>query len=113
MTEASNSALEKRIKKHVIGKPHRFMAVAPLGFEETLVKELKYIGVECFAENSGCGRAAPSCHSEAVAPSCHSEAAAPSCHSEERSDEESRKEENDYETKNTNACNFIVHHGVR
>ncbi|MCQ2098205.1 MAG: RNA methyltransferase [Fibrobacter sp.] len=59
-----SSAFEKRIKKHVIGKPHRFMAVAPLGFEETLVKELKYIGVECFAENSGCGRAAPSCHSE-------------------------------------------------
>lgn len=41
------SALEKRIKKHVIGKPHRFMAVAPLGFEETLMKELEYIGVEC------------------------------------------------------------------
>ncbi len=75
-----NSAFEKRIKKHVIGKPHRFMAVAPLGFEETLVEELKYIGVESFAENSGCGRPAPSCHSEA---------ATPSCHSEERSDEES------------------------
>lgn len=44
------SALEKRIKKHVIGKPHRFMAVAPLGFEETLANELKYIGVECAEE---------------------------------------------------------------
>lgn len=44
------SALEKRIKKHVIGKPHRFMAVAPLGFEETLADELKYIGVECAEE---------------------------------------------------------------
>ncbi len=38
------------------------MAVAPLGFEETLMKELEYIGVECTAS---------------------------SCHSEERSDEES------------------------
>ena len=44
------SALEKRIKKHVIGKPHRFVAVAPLGFEETLADELKYIGVECAEE---------------------------------------------------------------
>ncbi|PWJ60798.1 MULTISPECIES: class I SAM-dependent RNA methyltransferase [unclassified Fibrobacter] len=49
MADASNSALEKRIKKHVIGKPHRFMAVAPLGFEDTLAEELKYIGVECAA----------------------------------------------------------------
>ncbi|MCQ2124993.1 MAG: RNA methyltransferase [Fibrobacter sp.] len=45
-----NSALEKRIKKHVIGKPHRFIAVAPLGFEETLAEELKYIGVERVAD---------------------------------------------------------------
>ena len=44
------SALEKRVKKHVIGKPHRFVAVAPLGFEETLADELKYIGVECAEE---------------------------------------------------------------
>ena len=48
-----NSAFEKRIKKHVIGKPHRFMAVAPLGFEETLVEELRFIGVECTADASG------------------------------------------------------------
>ncbi len=44
------------------------MAVAPLGFEETLMKELEYIGVECAsdgaagrdsaAENSGCNSAA-------------------------------------------------------
>lgn len=54
MTEV-NSALEKRIKKHVIGKPHRFMAVAPLGFEETLVKELEYVGVECADSDSGTG----------------------------------------------------------
>ena len=49
-TPEKSSALEKRIKKHVIGKPHRFAAVAPLGFEETLVEELKYIGVECVAD---------------------------------------------------------------
>lgn len=41
------SAFEKRIKRHVIGKPHRFLAVAPLGFESTLAEELKFIGVEC------------------------------------------------------------------
>ena len=49
----NSSALEKRIKKHVIGKPHRFMAVAPLGFEETLAEELRFIGVECAASDSG------------------------------------------------------------
>lgn len=51
-----NSAFEKRIKKHVIGKPHRFMAVAPLGFESTLVDELEYIGIETIENASvqGC-----------------------------------------------------------
>lgn len=44
-----STALEKRIKKHVIGKPHRFIAVAPLGFENALVEELKFIGIECGA----------------------------------------------------------------
>ncbi|MCQ2106714.1 MAG: hypothetical protein MJZ26_13100, partial [Fibrobacter sp.] len=48
----NSSALEKRIKKHVIGKPHRFMAVAPLGFEETLAEELKYIGVEVTSDGT-------------------------------------------------------------
>ncbi|MCQ2108827.1 MAG: RNA methyltransferase [Fibrobacter sp.] len=52
-----NSALEKRIKKHVIGKPHRFIAVAPLGFEETLAEELKYIGIECSSNISSSGSA--------------------------------------------------------
>ncbi len=42
----NNSAFEKRIKKHVIGKMHRFTAVAPLGFEDTLAQELNFIGVE-------------------------------------------------------------------
>jgi len=39
--------MEKRIKRQIIGKNHRFEAVVPLGFEETLVNELKLIGVEC------------------------------------------------------------------
>ena len=38
-----SDALEKRIKKHIIGKPHRFLAVSPLGFEQTLAKELDCI----------------------------------------------------------------------
>ncbi len=53
MTDAlEKSALEKRIKKHVIGKPHRFMAVAPLGFENTLAEELRYIGVEVASDGT-------------------------------------------------------------
>ncbi|MCQ2089193.1 MAG: RNA methyltransferase [Fibrobacter sp.] len=52
MAEIQNSAFDKRIKKHVIGKPHRFMAVAPLGFEETLAEELKYIGVEVASDGA-------------------------------------------------------------
>jgi putative N6-adenine-specific DNA methylase len=35
------SAFEKRLKRQVIGKPHRFLAVVPLGFEQTLVDELQ------------------------------------------------------------------------
>ena len=38
-----SDALEKRIKKHIIGKPHRFLAVSPLGFEQTLAEELFFI----------------------------------------------------------------------
>ena len=41
-----DAALEKRIKRQVIGKPHRFLAVTPLGFEQTLVKELELISAE-------------------------------------------------------------------
>ncbi len=40
------SAFEKRLKRQVIGKPHRFLAVVPLGFEQTLVDELGFIGQE-------------------------------------------------------------------
>jgi putative N6-adenine-specific DNA methylase len=42
-TPATNSAFEKRIKRQVIGKPHRFQAVVPLGFEKTLAHELRSI----------------------------------------------------------------------
>ena len=41
-----SDAFEKRIKKHIIGKPHRFLAVVPLGFEQTLIDELTFIGIE-------------------------------------------------------------------
>jgi putative N6-adenine-specific DNA methylase len=34
---------EKRLKRQVIGKRHRFLAVVPLGFEQTLVNEIAYI----------------------------------------------------------------------
>ncbi len=39
--------LEKRLKRQIIGKPHRFLAIAPLGFEQTLVRELQGFGLEC------------------------------------------------------------------
>lgn len=35
-------ASEKRLKRQVIGKPHRFLAIAPLGFEQTLARELEF-----------------------------------------------------------------------
>ena len=34
---------EKRLKRQVIGKQHRFLAVVPLGFEQTLVNEIESI----------------------------------------------------------------------
>ena len=39
----SVTASEKRLKRQVIGKPHRFLAIAPLGFEQTLADELTSI----------------------------------------------------------------------
>ncbi len=41
--------LEKRLKRQIHGKLHRFTAIVPLGFEATLVKELQQIGIA--AEN--------------------------------------------------------------
>ena len=37
--------LEKRLKRQIHGKLHRFTTIVPLGFEATLVKELRQIGV--------------------------------------------------------------------
>ena len=36
------AALEKRLKRQVIGKPHLFLAVVPLGFEQTLAEEIEF-----------------------------------------------------------------------
>ena len=47
-----SDALEKRIKKHIIGKPHRFLAISPLGFEQTLARELDCILGESATEPS-------------------------------------------------------------
>ncbi len=43
-------ALEKRLKRQIIGKTHRFFAVVPLGFEQTLISEFKSIGIETASE---------------------------------------------------------------
>ncbi len=41
--------LEKRLKRQIHGKLHHFTAIVPLGFETTLVKELRLMGID--AEN--------------------------------------------------------------
>ena len=46
------SAFEKRLKRQVIGKPHRFLAVVPLGFEKTFVREMNFLRREN-VENQG------------------------------------------------------------
>ncbi len=40
--DQQNRAFEKRLKRQVIGKPHRFLAIAPLGFEQTLAREIEF-----------------------------------------------------------------------
>ena len=40
--DQQNRAFEKRLKRQVIGKPHRFLAIVPLGFEQTLARELEF-----------------------------------------------------------------------
>ena len=52
MDSAKEQNLEKRLKRHVIGKLHRFMAVVPLGFEKTLAEELRFIGVEVASDGA-------------------------------------------------------------
>ncbi len=47
-----NSAFDKRLKRQVIGKPHRFLAVVPLGFEKTFVREMDFLRREN-VENQG------------------------------------------------------------
>lgn len=47
-----NSAFNKRLKRQVIGKPHRFLAVVPLGFEKTFVREMNFLRREN-VENQG------------------------------------------------------------
>jgi putative N6-adenine-specific DNA methylase len=46
-----NPALEKRLKRQVIGKSHRFLAVVPLGFEQTFVNEFEFIRKETRVDN--------------------------------------------------------------
>ena len=47
-----NSAFDKRLKRQVIGRPHRFLAVVPLGFEKTFVREMDFLRRES-VENQG------------------------------------------------------------
>ena len=42
----SVTASEKRLKRQVIGKPHRFLAVVPLGFEQTFIREFNTLGIQ-------------------------------------------------------------------
>ena len=51
-SEEKNSAFDKRLKRQVIGKPHRFLAVVPLGFEKTFVREMDFLRRES-VENQG------------------------------------------------------------
>ena len=44
--DRQNRAFEKRLKRQVIGKPHRFLAVVPLGFEQTFVREFNTLGIQ-------------------------------------------------------------------
>jgi putative N6-adenine-specific DNA methylase len=44
--DQQNRAFEKRLKRQVIGKPHRFLAVVPLGFEQTFIREFNTLGIQ-------------------------------------------------------------------
>ena len=44
--DRQNRAFEKRLKRQVIGKPHRFLAVVPLGFEQTFIREFNTLGIQ-------------------------------------------------------------------
>jgi putative N6-adenine-specific DNA methylase len=47
------TALQKRIKRHVQARTHRFYAVVPPGFEETAGRELAEYGIEAQPEDRG------------------------------------------------------------
>jgi putative N6-adenine-specific DNA methylase len=46
-------ALEKRIRRHVIGKPQAFFAVTPPGFEDLCLEELRALGLSGQAVTGG------------------------------------------------------------
>ena len=45
-----NSALEKRLKRQVIGKARRFLAIVPLGFEQTFIDELDFLEIDAASD---------------------------------------------------------------
>ena len=53
MTATDRPPLDKRIKRHVIGKPHGFFAVTPPGFEELCLAELAALGLSGRAVSGG------------------------------------------------------------
>ncbi|MBR4915813.1 MAG: RNA methyltransferase [Fibrobacter sp.] len=56
-SSSQKTAFEKRLKRQVIGKPRRFLAIAPLGFEQTLVQELDALGIQATTDESGSAQA--------------------------------------------------------
>ena len=55
--DRQNRAFEKRLKRQVIGKPHRFLAVVPLGFEQTFIREFNTLGIQTTICNTGSAQA--------------------------------------------------------
>jgi putative N6-adenine-specific DNA methylase len=46
MTAPTHASLEKRVKRHVIGRSHHFFAVTAPGFEELCLDELAFLGLK-------------------------------------------------------------------
>lgn len=55
--DRQNRAFEKRLKRQVIGKPHRFLAVVPLGFEQTFIREFNTLGIQTTIYDPGIAQA--------------------------------------------------------
>ena len=55
--DQQNRAFEKRLKRQVIGKPHRFLAVVPLGFEQTFIREFNTLGIQTTICDTGSAQA--------------------------------------------------------